>query len=144
QFAISDHPDGLRVSVIPLDLSIPAFVETVVATGLDRTRVHTFEFELVFGEGTENDALITTVNGCATRTEISPGSWEDYHRISGGDGTTKTVDSLLFRLAGTAAPALLGGGLLIDEVNLETGPALPSPAAPTAPTDVMVTLAGTS
>ena len=44
-------------------------------------------------------------------------SWEDYYRECESN-PTRTVDSLLFRTGGTAAPATFGRGFLVDNLSL--------------------------
>lgn len=81
----------------------------------------------------------------ACETWNESGTWETYHRLYGGGGLTHPVDSLLFRVSGDPganAAALLGNGLLFDNISLEssTVPAMPPigvPGAPAAP-DVFV------
>lgn len=136
-FVIADEPAGLSVSVSVLDETIPDFVTHTVATGLSRDEVHTLDFTLDLVDGESNDVLWAQVGGqCGSWAES--GSWETYHRVYGG-GDTQTVDSLLFRISGTAAPATLGGGFLLDDVSLTSStvppmPPLGVPAAPAAPT----------
>ncbi len=142
-FRITDQPGGLQVEVGLLDSSIPNFVYPVVAQNLDRTQVHTLDFIIDFVDGEENDVLWVRVGGeCETWNES--GTWETFHREWGG-GDPHPVDSLLFRVSGDPganAAALLGNGLLFDNISLEssTVPAMPPigvPGAPAAP-DVFV------
>ena len=143
-FRITDEPGGLKIVVSLLDNSIPDFVTETIAENLDRTQVHTFDFIIDFVEGPENDVLWTRVGG-ACETWNESGTWETYHRLYGGGGLTHPVDSLLFRVSGDPganAAALLGNGLLFDNISLEssTVPAMPPigvPGAPAAP-DVFV------
>jgi hypothetical protein len=95
-----------------------------VATGLDRTQPHTVRIDLDLVPGPRNDVVTVTVDGTITHTGTS---WEDYFRFcteSGGGvpndpfaDASRTVDSVLFRTGGTAAPATLGQGWLIDNLT---------------------------
>ncbi len=139
QFRIYDLPAGLQVVVVAYDRVTPAFNEIVLASGLDRTQVHTMHFTMDFVDGVDNDILSVDFGTC---TSTTVGTWEDYHRDNFPDNPTKPVDSLLFRQAGTAVPANLGGGILFDDIILSSGPtpaAPPAPGLPAAPTGLAVT-----
>jgi hypothetical protein len=94
-----------------------AFVETVVATGLARTESHRIRLSMNFREGSRDDRVRVYVDNKLVHTGTS---WEDYFRYCEGN-PTRTVDSILFRTAGTAAPATLGKGFLIDRVITSSG-----------------------
>jgi hypothetical protein len=136
-----DHADGIHIffndfeDAAPLGtLATPAdgcgtgddFVDTDIAT-IDRTP-HTIKLTIDFVDGPHNDVVKVYLD--STLIHIGT-SWEDYFRWcteSGGgvvnDATadvSRTVDSLLFRTGGTAAPATLGNGFLIDNLNLVSG-----------------------
>lgn len=145
-FRISDEPGGLKIIVSLLDNSIPGFVTEVIAEDLDRTQVHTFDFIIDFVDGEENDVLWTRVGG-ACNTWNQSGTWETYHRLYGGGGLTHPTDSLLFRVSGDPganAAALLGNGLLFDNIALEssTVPAMPPIGVPGAPLEPLVFVNG--
>jgi hypothetical protein len=89
------------------------FVETVVATGLDRSVPHRIRIFMVFREGPRDDLVRVYVDNSLVHTGTS---WEDYFRYCEGN-PTRTVDSVLFRTAGTPAPATLGKGFLIDRLT---------------------------
>jgi hypothetical protein len=93
------------------------FVQTTLASGLDRTKVHTIEVEMKFREGPRNDEVKVIVNGA---TKINGTSWEDYFRYCEGN-PTRTVDSVLIRTGGVPAPATLGKGFLVDRLALFSG-----------------------
>jgi hypothetical protein len=131
QFRIYDLPAGLEVVVVAYDRANPAFNEIVLASSLDRTQVHTMHFTMDFVDGVDNDVLTADFGTC---TSTTVGTWEDYHRDNFPDNPTKPVDSLLFRQAGAAVPANLGGGILFDNIVLSSGPTPPPPAAPGPPT----------
>jgi hypothetical protein len=94
----------------------PPFVCTVVATGLDRSKSHRIRVKMEFVDGDSNDVVKVYVDGRLVHTGTS---WEDYFRDE-EDGLSRTVDSLLFRSAGAAAPGTLGAGFLIDRIKLRS------------------------
>lgn len=130
---ISDEAGGL--SVLFYDVQQPApcapvscanFVGTTVASNLDRAAPHTLKFSMDFINGPSNDVVKIYVDGGLVHTG---GSWEDYFRYDPeaiADQHTHTVDSLIFRTGGDAAPATLGNGYLIDNLALSTS-TLPAP-----------------
>lgn len=93
------------------------FVQTTVASGLDRSVPHTIGVTMRFKEGARNDLVKVYVDG---QLEHVGTSWEDYFRYCEGN-PTRTVDSILFRTAGPAAPATLGQGFLIESLSLFSG-----------------------
>ncbi len=110
------------------------FQFTNVATGLDRSVPHTIRITVQFVDGPRNDIVKVYVDGVLKHTGTT---WEDYFRWcteSGGGvvndpvaDASRTVDSILFRTAGTAATATLGNGFLIDNLTLTSGPVLVGP-----------------
>jgi len=127
-----DQANGIRVFFDDVEQPGPCgfsgcanFVETQIAT-LNRTAPHTIKFAMFFVDGPGNDVVKIYIDGVLAHTGTS---WEDYFRYdpeASADPTTHTVDSLLFRTGGTAAPALAGGGYLIDNLNIATAMATPS------------------
>ena len=67
-----------------------------------------------FYDGIANDVVRVYVNGALRHVGTS---WEDYFRDCESN-PTRTVDSILFRTAGAAAPATAGNGFLIDNLSL--------------------------
>lgn len=145
---MQDTPTGLAVNffnykdVAPLGtLANPAdgcgvgddFNFSAVATGLDRTIPHTIKVTMNLIDGPDNDVVKVYVDGILRHTDTS---WEDYFRWcteSGGGvvndpvaDASRTVDSVLFRTGGTAAPATAGKGFLIDNLSLSSGPIVPT------------------
>jgi len=105
---------------------------TVVASGLNYTDWHRVEMLIQFVDGIGpgapgseegNDIVQVLVNGSLVHTGTT---WESYfYNISDGGITapsTRAVDSLLFRQAGTADPGNAGGGLYIDNVVVNNIP----------------------
>jgi hypothetical protein len=99
------------------------FIETMVASGLDRTKAHTVALSLDFVDGPRNDVVKVYVDGNFVHKGTS---WEDYFRwcteSGGGTGTTaadqsRTVDSMIFTVrGGTLHPNNAGKGFLIDNL----------------------------
>lgn len=92
------------------------FILTNVASGLDRTKPHTIKIAMLFVDGAANDVVKVYVDGVLRHIGTS---WEDYFRDEEGN-PTRTVDSILFRTSGTAEPATLGKGFLIDNLKLNS------------------------
>lgn len=100
---------------------------------------HTIKLTMDLNDGPDNDVVKLYVDGVLEHTG---GSWEDYFRWcteSGGGipndssaDVSRTIDSLLFRAGGSAAPATIGNGYLIDNLTLTSGAIVtptPSPFA---------------
>jgi hypothetical protein len=120
---MADRPDGLAVTFYDYQrgatvdpCGLPPFVCTDVATGLDRTKPHRIRLTMEFVDGESNDVVKVYVDGKLVHTGTS---WEDYFRDDEGN-PTRTVDSLLFRVGGAAAPGTLGQGFLIDQIKLRS------------------------
>jgi len=113
---MQDTPTGLELDFIDYQISTSAFVETPIATGIDRTVPHTVKVTMRFIDGPSNDIVNVYLDGVLIHTGTS---WEDYY---GAMGTPPTaINSVMFRISGTAVPALLGQGFLIDNFSSETG-----------------------
>ncbi len=116
---MTDGPGGLEVGFRDYQRAIDPecdgpgdpFVFTSVATGLDRATAHNIRIEMDFVDGITNDVVRVYVDDVLVHTGTS---WEDYFRDC-ETNPTRTVDSLLFRSAGTAA-GTAGSGFLIDNV----------------------------
>ena len=136
---MADTPDGLQVNfydyrdehVTGGALGDPNgcaasddFFLTTVASGLDRTAVHSVKITMDFLEGPRNDVVRVWVDGTLKHTDTS---WEDYFRYCEGN-QTRSVDSILFRTGGTAAPATAGEGFFIDNLSLTSGPTATAPS----------------
>lgn len=123
---VKDESDGLAVNIYDYNHDIENFVYySNVASGLDRTVPHTIKLAIDFVDGVGNDVQKVYVDGNLVHTGTT---WEDYFR-DGENKPTRTVDSLLFRAAGDAAPATSGNGFLIDRVNIATSSDTERPAA---------------
>ena len=95
---------------------------TVVASGLSRAVPHTIKLVMDVYEGPHNDVVKIYVDGVLLHTGTT---WEDYYRWCSESWppqfVSRTVDSILFRTAGTANPATFGNGFLIDNLKLTSG-----------------------
>jgi hypothetical protein len=114
-----DTPAGLGVNFEDYQESIQNFVVTPIATGLDRTVPHTMKITMQFVDGPSNDVVKVYLDGALIHTGTS---WEDYYRDWAG-GIPAPVDSIMFRVAGTAVPANSGNGLVLDNFSSFTAPA---------------------
>lgn len=103
------------------------FVSSAVVTGLDRSIPHKIKITMDFVDGANNDIVKVYVDGVLKHTGTS---WEGYFNYCEGN-PTRTVDSVLFRTGGTAAPATLGNGFLIDNLTVSSGPIPPVLTSPT-------------
>jgi hypothetical protein len=102
------------------------FVETMVASSLDRSKAHIVKLMMDFIDGPRNDVVKVYVDGTLRHTGTS---WEDYFRwcmeSGGGTGTTasdqsRTVDSMIFTVRGGQGethPLNRGKGFLIDNLT---------------------------
>ena len=86
---------------------------------------HTVRITMQFVDGPGNDIVKVFVDGNLVHTG---GSWEDYYTLdtesspTPADQVSRTVDSLLIRAGGNAAPSTAGKGFLFDDVSVSTGP----------------------
>jgi hypothetical protein len=120
---MQDTPTGLKFNFNDYQDSVANFVQTTIATGINRAVPHTVKITMQFIEGPNNDIVKVYLDGVLIHTGTS---WEDYAR--GAGGATNPVDSIMFRASGTAAPATLGNGFLIDNFSSYSGP-IPAYAA---------------
>jgi len=81
---------------------------------------HTIKFSIDYLDGPSNDVVKIYVDGVRVHTGTT---WENYYRYdseASAEPSTRTTDSLLFRVSGAAAPATSGKGFLIDNFNQVT------------------------
>lgn len=114
---MADTPTGLAVNFYDYQAGVDDFVFTNAASGLDRNVPHSIRVVMSFVDGPANDVVQVFVDGALRHTGTS---WEDYFRDIEGN-PTRTVDSILFRTGGTAAPATAGNGFLVDNLVIATG-----------------------
>lgn len=93
----------------------------VIASGLSRTEWHTFGMEILFQDGADNDVVNYYLNGSLIHTGPS---WEQYYTNfeAANHPLGVPVQTLLFRVSGTAVPGLDGGGFYIDNVSTSATP----------------------
>jgi len=119
---MADTPDGLAVNFYGYDPTLGGtcsdltnFVYTEIASGLDRTQPHSIIVEMFLLDGPNNDVVRVYVD---LELVHEGKSWEDFFRlcqpVDGTEAVSRTVDSVLFRVAGAAAPATAGLGFLLD------------------------------
>ena len=97
---------------------------TTIASGLSYTDLHTIEMGITFVDGVStvggqvygNDVLKIWLNGALIHTGST---WESYYynyeRISSGTPRLQAVDSMLFRVSGTAATGTSGNGFYFED-----------------------------
>jgi len=137
---LRDTPTGLAVDFV--DVPSPAvefdgsayhvdFVQQTVRN-LDRTLTHRVKLVLYFVPGPDNDIAELYVDDMTT-PKITGTTWENYDRnddeAAGGGNLVPLTDDLLIRASGTAQPALLSQGFLIDALSIASSTATP-PASP--------------
>lgn len=120
---MADTPGGLAVNFYDVQgTDNPAnFVFSPVASGLSRTVPHTIKITVDFVDGPSNDVVKVYVDGVLMHTGTT---WENYYRFDSEalpEGGPRTVDSVLFRTGGVAAPATMGFGFLIDNLSIRSG-----------------------
>jgi hypothetical protein len=93
------------------------FVNTIVASELERSAVHSIRIAMDFVDGPANDVVSVYVDDELVHVGTS---WEDYFRECEVN-PTRTVDSLLIRASGSA-PATEDAGFLIDNLTLSSSP----------------------
>lgn len=132
-----DRGDGSRMSYLRFEdgangidvffddvqqASNPAnFVETQIATGLDRTKPHAVKLTLDTFEGPSNDVVKVSIDGTLL---ITGTSWENYYRYdseSAAEQSPRIVKTMLFRSSGSSNPANAGKGFYIDNLTLKSG-----------------------
>jgi hypothetical protein len=107
--------------------TVANFNETDIAT-LSRATAHSIRFAIDFKDGPANDVVRIYVDGAL---KITGTTWEDYYRYdpeqAGNSNVIPTTSKLLFRESGTANPANLGKGFLVDNVSLSSSSSSGSP-----------------
>lgn len=130
--SFTDTPGGIDVVFYDVtSITDPAtFSPTTVATGLSRAVPHTIKFVMDLVDGPSNDVVEIYIDGALVHTGTS---WENYFRYDDESNPglanpySRTVDSLLFRMSGSAVPGNDGYGYLVDNVELASsgGPVVP-------------------
>lgn len=97
------------------------FVESQIATDLDRGESHTIKLTLDTYNGPSNDVVKVWVDGLLVKTGTS---WENYYRYdseSSFEQTPRVVKTVLFRAGGVAVVADSGEGFIFDNLTLSSG-----------------------
>ena len=122
-----DQADGLHVffdDVSGTDNASISFDETDIAT-LSRSIPHKIKFVMDFVNGPSNDVVKVYIDGSLAHTGTS---WENYYRYdneASAEQSPRIVKTLIFQARGTAHPANMGKGFLVD--NLTLGSSIPAP-----------------
>lgn len=116
---MQDTPTGLQLNFEDYQHAVGDFVLTPIATGLDRTVPHTVLLTIHFVDGPANDVVKVYLDGALVHTGTT---WEDYYRDWTAGALPAPVDSVMFRVAGTAVPSVSGNGFLIDNFSSFSGP----------------------
>lgn len=108
----------------PPCLGCANFVDTTFG-GYNPSVPHTVRLVMLLNDGPSNDVVKVYIDGSLVHTG---GSWEDYYTMDTESSpnpprVSRTVDSLLIRAKGPAAPSVAGQGFLIDAISLLSGPA---------------------
>ncbi|MFV8817779.1 hypothetical protein [Haliea sp. E17] len=131
---ITDSGSGLDVGFYDYDSTQPTvgpftnFQFSTLASGLDYSSAHTLRIAIFFAEGpsknpvdpatSPNDVVMVWVDGALVHTGST---WEQYYpENQPGTPGPYSISQLLFRVSGTAQPALSGGGLLFDDFAVST------------------------
>lgn len=134
-----DQSDGIHVFFDDVTDAGPLgttanFNESYIAT-LSHTATHNIKFIIDLNDGPSNDTVKVYVDGALKATGTT---WEDYYRYdpeqASNSNKVPAISTLLFRAAGTAAPATQGNGYLFDNVTLATAYVSHDTTAPDVPT----------
>lgn len=101
------------------------FVLTDLGT-YDRSTPHAVKLVMDVVDGPSNDVVKVYIDGTLVHTGTS---WENYYRYdseSSAEQSPRIVKTVLFRVGGTAAPATIGNGYLVDNLSLTSS----SPVGP--------------
>lgn len=113
--ALADTPSGIEISTFDVDKDGFFSDPIIIARNLSFTGWHTIGMEAFFKNGPRNDRVKYFVDGKLKHVGTS---WEQFYRnfqpLLHPLGVP--VQTLLFRLSGPAAPAVLGNGYYIDNV----------------------------
>lgn len=122
---IEDSAGGIDLLFYDYDDSIDGFVGTYVATDLGFDAIHNLAFEILFEDGEDNDVVNIYLDNNLIHTGRS---WEQFYVNHQPGNVPVTVDTLLFRQSGTAAPGVTGGGYYFDNFEV-TATVVPIPGA---------------
>jgi len=119
---------NLNVYDINPDGTFPG-AATMIASGLSYSDLHTIETGITFNDGFNNDVMNIWLNGALIHTGST---WENYYRfnelITPGTPRLQAVDSMLFRVAGTAATGTSLNGFYFEDFAISNN-IVPAPGA---------------
>jgi hypothetical protein len=114
-----DTGSGIDVQTVDVDKNGEFTDAFSIASGLSYTGWHTIRMEAAFKKGPNNDRVKYFVNN---KMVHDGASWEQFYRNEQAalHPNGVPVQTLMFRLSSTAAPAVAGGGFFIDNVFAQT------------------------
>ncbi len=98
------------------------FVQTQVASNLNRKKPHVVKLTLDTLDGPSNDVVHVWVDGDLVHSGTS---WENYYRYDSeslAEQSPRIVKTVLFRAGGDPVPANSGKGFLFDKLSLSSSP----------------------
>lgn len=121
--SFADQPDGVHVFFSDVTNHGPVGAESSFNTSeiavLDRARSHFIQFSIDFKDGTAKDSVSIFIDD---KLVANGTTWENYYRYDSEQtpqgNRVPTVNKLLFRQSGAAAPLTAGNGFLLDRVTL--------------------------
>lgn len=118
----------------PLGTKCANFVETQVASGLNRSTAHTVKLTMDTLDGPSNDVVKVWIDGILVHTGTS---WEDYYRFdneAAAEPSPRIVKTVIFQSRTGSGPvtnpADLGKGFLFDNFSMSSGPIPPVLVSP--------------
>ena len=113
--ALRDTGSGIDIDTFDVDKNGNFIGPITIASGLPYTDWHTVGMQAHFVNGPKKDKVKYFVNG--KLVHVGP-SWEQFYRNFQASlhPNGVPVQTLLFRLSGTAEPSVSGGGYFIDNV----------------------------
>lgn len=121
---LEDSGSGFNLNFIESGANGASFPPTTIASGLSYTDLHRIEMLIDFVDGVStvggaiygNDVLKIWLDGSLIHVGTT---WETYYynneRITTGVPRLQAVDSMLFRVAGTAAAGTSGNGFFFED-----------------------------
>ena len=120
--ALEDAGTAIQVTTFDVDSNGGFIGPLVIASGLSYRDWHTTSVEIEFKDGPNNDVVKYFVDG---RLVHIGQSWEQCYRNDPADCGSHPlgvpVQTLLFRLSGSACTSCSGGGYFIDNVAISVG-----------------------
>jgi len=124
QSFIDIEDNGQGIDLLFYDYFLGAWRATYVASGLSYADTHSLGFEVMFADGYANDLVNIYVNGSLAHTGTS---WEQYYVDWQPANVPVSVDTILFRMSGTAVSGVDGAGYYVDNFLLTASNTAPVP-----------------